>query len=161
MLVKVATGVSRWYAINYSNDDPARWRMYALSSWSNAVSHVNDVTGASWCLKSPPILLFVQPFVHAYIKENIRARVTGPLWWESNGDRWIPSQRASYVENDPIPWHHHGRKQRHSQEFSAVIETNLFKIIKRYETQECFSTPPWIKLHSSVSGVLYFITNFD
>ena len=33
---------------------------------------------------------FVQPFVPAQIRENIKAPRQWPLWVESTGDRWIP-----------------------------------------------------------------------
>ena len=39
----------------------------------------------------------VSQFVQSDIKENIKVRVSGPLWWESAGDQWIGgflSQRA-------------------------------------------------------------------
>ena len=32
----------------------------------------------------------VQPFAYGDISENIKARVTGPLWGESTVGRWIP-----------------------------------------------------------------------
>ena len=41
-------------------------------------------------LLSPAHRLFVQQFVQATIKEPSKLRVTGPLWGESTGDRWIP-----------------------------------------------------------------------
>ena len=34
--------------------------------------------------------MFVQPFVQAQIKENIKAPRHWPLWGESTGHRWIP-----------------------------------------------------------------------
>ena len=50
---------------------------------------------ARWRLKSPASRLFTQPFVfiQVHIKESIKAPRHWPLWWESTGDRWIPSQR--------------------------------------------------------------------
>ena len=41
---------------------------------------------------------FVQPYVETQIKENTKAPHHWPLWGESTGDRWSPSQRASYAE---------------------------------------------------------------
>ena len=38
----------------------------------------------------PCTRLFVQSFVWANIKENIKAHITGPLWGESTGNQWIP-----------------------------------------------------------------------
>ena len=52
--------------------------------------HYSDVKWASWYLKSPVIQLFVQQIVQSDIKENTKALVTGPLWWESTGDQWMP-----------------------------------------------------------------------
>ena len=51
--------------------------------------------------------LFAQPFVQAQLKENFKAPSHWPLWGESTGDRWIPSQRASSAENVSIWWRHH------------------------------------------------------
>ena len=50
---------------------------------------------ARWRLKSPASRLFAQRFVHALIKENIKAPSRWPLWGESTGDQCIPSQRVS------------------------------------------------------------------
>ena len=33
--------------------------------------------------------------VNVMLKRALKLRITGPLWGESNNDRWIPSQRAS------------------------------------------------------------------
>ena len=44
----------------------------------------SDVIWASWRLKSPVFLLFVQRFVNADIKENIKAYFIGPL----GGEPW-------------------------------------------------------------------------
>ena len=43
-----------------------------------------------WCLKSPAACLFIQPFTHAQITENIKALHHWPLCREFTGDRWIP-----------------------------------------------------------------------
>ena len=39
----------------------------------SALTHCSDATRALWRLRSPTIQLFVQPCVHTYIKENIKA----------------------------------------------------------------------------------------
>ena len=39
--------------------------------------------------------------------KNIKAPHQWPLWEESTGDQWFPSQRASNPENDLIWWCHH------------------------------------------------------
>ena len=38
-------------------------------------------------------------------KKTSKFCITGPLWGESTGDRWLPSQR--YTEAISISWHHH------------------------------------------------------
>ena len=45
---------------------------------------------ARWRLKSPASRLFFPPFIHAQIKENIKAPRHWPLCGEFTGDRWIP-----------------------------------------------------------------------
>ena len=47
-----------------------------------------------WHLKSPASPLFVQPFVPAWIKENIKAPRHWSLWKEPTGDWWIPSTKV-------------------------------------------------------------------
>ena len=39
---------------------------------------------------SPVTRLFVYPLVQAKIKETLKHRLTGPSWWESTVDQWIP-----------------------------------------------------------------------
>ena len=39
---------------------------------------------------APALRLFIQPFIQAQIKENIKAPRHWPLWGEFTGDRWIP-----------------------------------------------------------------------
>ena len=51
--------------------------------------------------------IFAQPYVQTQIKENIKSQRHLPLWEESNGDRWIPSQRASNAEYVSFWWRHH------------------------------------------------------
>ena len=69
--------------------------------------HYSDVMWTRWRLKSPASRLFVQPFVQAQIKENIKA----PRHWlcEENPPVTIgfPSQRDSNAENISIWWRHH------------------------------------------------------
>ena len=45
-------------------------------------------------LKLLAVWLFIQLFVHANIKENIQAYVTGPLWRKSNTEQWIPLSKG-------------------------------------------------------------------
>ena len=50
---------------------------------------------------------FIQIFVWANIKENIKARVAGHLWVETTGDLWIPSQGDSHAETVSVAWRHY------------------------------------------------------
>ena len=82
---------------SYFSDDPmTKWKQFQSNtrypfSLKNLVhfvhsrkhSHYSDVTGTSWRLKSPATPLFVQPFVQAHIKGNIKAPRHWPLWAES------------------------------------------------------------------------------
>ena len=52
--------------------------------------HYSDVIMRAMVLKSPASRLFIQPFVQAQIKENIKALRHWPLWWKSTAHRWIP-----------------------------------------------------------------------
>ena len=73
------------------------------------VNHYNNVTCTSWRLKSPAKALFVQPFVHAHIKENIKALHHWPKWWQSKGNPPVsgfPSQTVSNAEKVSISWRH-------------------------------------------------------
>ena len=47
-----------------------------------------------WCLKSPASWLFIQLFVQALIKENIKVLCHWPLWGEFTGDPWIPRKKG-------------------------------------------------------------------
>ena len=76
-----------------NNEDIAtEWMPQDLINSKSILVQIITVTSqwAGWYLKSPAFRLFVLLFVQANIKENIKARVTGPLWGESTGDRWIP-----------------------------------------------------------------------
>ena len=54
-------------------------------------NHYNDVImGAMASLKSPDLPLFIQPFIRAQIKENVKAPCRRPLCGEFTSDRWIP-----------------------------------------------------------------------
>ena len=48
--------------------------------------------------------MFIQLFIQAQIKENIKAQRHWPLWGEFTGDWEFPAQRASYAENVSIWW---------------------------------------------------------
>ena len=47
-----------------------------------------------WRLRSPASRLFIQTFIHAQIKENIKAPRHWPLCVEFTGDRWIPRTKG-------------------------------------------------------------------
>ena len=49
-----------------------------------------------WRLKSSASRLFIQLFVQAQIKENIKAPRHWPLWEEFIGDRWIPRMKGQW-----------------------------------------------------------------
>ena len=53
------------------------------------IRHSDDVTWTSCCLKSPVIRLFADPH-----QRNIKLRITGPLWREFTGHRWIPRTKG-------------------------------------------------------------------
>ena len=58
--------------------------------------HYSDVIMTRWCLKSPASRLFVQPFIRAQIKENIKAPRHWPLCGEFTGHRWIPHTKGQW-----------------------------------------------------------------
>ena len=62
---------------------------------------------ARWRLKSPASRLFAQLFVHAQIKENIKAPRHWPLCGEFTADRWIPRTNGHNAENFSSWWRHH------------------------------------------------------
>ena len=57
---------------------------------------------ARWRLKSPASWLFIQPFIQAQIKENIKLRVTGLCEGNSPVTGEFPAQRTSNPENVSI-----------------------------------------------------------
>ena len=90
-----------------------------MGVWSSVVAcfvlskywwDANITVTSQWALrrpKSPGSRLFVQPFVQAHIKENIKASRHWPLQVETTGDPWFPSQRARDTENFSFWWRHH------------------------------------------------------
>ena len=70
--------------LNQTMDRPLHWR------------HVNTCC-VIWAPKQTKSSRIIAGASH--ITENIKARVNGPPRVGSNGDRWIPSQRASNTEN--------------------------------------------------------------
>ena len=53
---------------------------------------------ARWRLKSPTSRLFVQPFIQAQIKQNIKALRHWPLWGEFTSHRCIPHIKGQWRE---------------------------------------------------------------
>ena len=51
-------------------------------------THYSDVIMST--VESQTTSLFIQSFIQAQIKENIKAPRHWPLWGEFTGDRWIP-----------------------------------------------------------------------
>ena len=72
--------------------------------------------------KSPPSWLFAQSFVQAQMKENTKAPRHWPLWGESTGDRWIPSQRASNAEKS----------------FHLTVTSSSIQIFFDYDNQQVY-----------------------
>ena len=68
---------------------------------------------ASWRLKSPATRRFIQPFVLAKFKENIKAHFTGLLWGETTGDRPVDSPHKWPVTPKVFPWYDVIMIQRH------------------------------------------------
>ena len=70
------------------------WTVVRISIIFTEVKSVNSITVTSqwarWRLKSLTPRLFVQPFVQAQVKENIKAPRHWPLWRESTGYWWVP-----------------------------------------------------------------------
>ena len=64
-----------------------------------------------WCLKSPALLLFTQPFIQAQIKKKSKLRVTGLCVGDSMVTGEFPAQMASNAENASIWWRHHADVQ--------------------------------------------------
>ena len=52
-------------------------------------------------------------------RNTSKSHFAGPLWGESTGDRWIPSQKASNTESVSMPWYH--------------LETNYIDAKKLYD----------------------------
>ena len=52
--------------------------------------HYSNVTWESRRLRSPATWVFIQQFIRDNIKETSENRITGRLWRESTGERWIP-----------------------------------------------------------------------
>ena len=90
------------------------WRHYNASGTCHPVLYDHEWTCAfssQWRhngrLKSPASPLFYQRFIHAQIKENIKAPRPCPFSGNSPGTGEFPAQMASIVENVSIWWRHY------------------------------------------------------
>ena len=104
-----------------------RWIITVTSLW------------AQWRLKSPTRRLFAQTFVQAQIKENIQAPCHWPLWGESTGDWWFPSQRNA--EKVSIWQRHHDYEGRVIQSFGAFLLVSMDKLLNKQSYCLWFETP--------------------
>ena len=59
---------------------------------------------ARWCLKASASRLFIQPFIQAQLKENIKAPRHWSLYGEFTGDRWIPPNHQRPVRRKRFPF---------------------------------------------------------
>ena len=73
------------------------------------LKHYCDVIMGAMAYQITSLRLFTQPFMHAQIKENIKAPRHWPLCGEFTGDRWIPRTNGQLRGNVYIWWRHHGR----------------------------------------------------
>ena len=96
---------------------------------------------ARWRLKSPASRLFIQPFIHAQIKENIKAPRHWHLCGEFTETGEFPAQRASNEENVSIWWRHHeswccckegGVRKMHDDQITVHWNFNPNEIIDDY-----------------------------
>ena len=67
-------------------------------------AHYSDVIMNALASQITGVSIVAQPFLQAQIK---KLQSSTSLWRESNGDRWISSQKASNMENVSIWWRHH------------------------------------------------------
>ena len=75
-----------WYHVVSSGHNELNTLSFASFTLHDLRSHYSDVTITIMASNITCPQLFVQSFV----KENIKNRVTGTLWEEFTGDRWIP-----------------------------------------------------------------------
>ena len=70
------------------NDSITRAQQNTTKQWTGYHKWYSNITVSLQCHYS--VRLFAQPFVQMQIKENIKIRVTDPLWGVFTDDRWIP-----------------------------------------------------------------------
>ena len=101
-------------------------------------SRYNDHDGISNHQPHLTSRLFAQAFIHALIKENIKAPRHWPLWGEFTGTGEFPIQRASNAENVFIWWCHHGPKRLdfNSSLFINALQGTIWKAMIKCEYSE-------------------------
>ena len=80
-----------------------------MTLWTNTISSYARFTPLRWRHNEHEGVSNHQPhgcLLDRVFKENIKALRHWPLWGEFTGDRWIPAQRVSNVENVSIWWRH-------------------------------------------------------
>ena len=64
--------------------------------WSVETYNYNDVIVGAMASQIISLRLFIEPFIQAQIKENIKAPRHWPLCGKFTGDRWIPRTNGQY-----------------------------------------------------------------
>ena len=100
---------------------------------------------ASWRLKSPAHRLFVSSFIWTYIKENIKTRITNPLWGESTGDL-VDSPHRGPVMLKPFHLMSSWWLMDKTEEFPNTTKHNTVVIMCTLLMQHVFGENPVIKL---------------
>ena len=77
-----------------------------------------------WRLESPALRWFVQQFVQAQIKDNIKVPRHWPLRGNSPATGEFSSQMASDVENVSIWWRHHAKHQ-YARKILDIIDAGI------------------------------------
>ena len=107
---------NRQQAIN--NHHAVYWRLLYDNSYINSYhAHYSDVIMSTIASQTSAFRLFTQPFVQAYINENIEAPPHWPLWGEFTGVRWIHRWIHRSLLNSP----HQGPVTRKMFPFDDVI----------------------------------------
>ena len=98
--------------------------IYSFVSYTRTPNVISPVMFSTWLPKQrlplqwrhnehdgvsnhPPHIHLLNRLFRHRSKKTSKLRVTGLLWGEFSGDRWIPAQRASNAENVSIWWRHH------------------------------------------------------
>ena len=90
------------------------------------------------------------------------ASITGLLWRESNGDRWIPPQKTSNKESVSLPWLNHVDIQTHSDLYTkcTCVYIEIRKSPKNYgpgaELETC-----WQKRMNPVARSVFWFSYWN